>query len=123
MAMIQEGLYLGDLLKYEAPQLYSRERVTVAAGQVLKMGTVVAELPNGQVKALAPGANDSTKIAVGVLITDSDAHLMDRDALMVCRHAIVVDIALIWPAGVTAEQKAAAIAQLKALGVLIRTGA
>ena len=32
---------LGDLLKYEAPNLYSRETDTVAAGQKLALGTVV----------------------------------------------------------------------------------
>jgi hypothetical protein len=123
MAMIQEGMNLGDLLKYEAPQFYSRERVTVAANQLLKLGAVVAFAPNGQVKALAPTATDSTKTAVGVLIVDSDASLIDRDALMVCRHAIVSDKALVWPAGITAEQKAVATAQLRVLGVLIRIGA
>jgi hypothetical protein len=32
---------LGDLLKYEAPNLYSRDRVTVVAGQNLPLGAVV----------------------------------------------------------------------------------
>ena len=31
MTAITEGLNLGDLLKYEAPNLYSRDQVTVAA--------------------------------------------------------------------------------------------
>lgn len=41
MPVLQEPLNLGDLLKYEAPNLYSRERVTVAAGQSLPLGAVV----------------------------------------------------------------------------------
>ena len=41
MPVITEGLNLGDLLKYEAPNLYSRDQVTVAAGQNLVLGTVV----------------------------------------------------------------------------------
>jgi hypothetical protein len=41
---------------------------------------------------------------------------------MVCRHAIVSDRALQWPAAITPEQKATAVAQLRALGVLVRTG-
>ena len=41
MPVITEGLNLGDLLKYEAPNLYSRDQVTVAAGQNIVLGTVV----------------------------------------------------------------------------------
>ena len=41
MPALAEPLNLGDLLKYEAPNLYSRDRVTVASGQNLPLGTVV----------------------------------------------------------------------------------
>ena len=41
-----ESIYLGDVLKCEAPNLYSREAVTVLAGdgaeRVLKAGAVIA---------------------------------------------------------------------------------
>ena len=40
MPVITEGLNLGDLLKYEAPNLYSRDQVTVAAGQNLVLENV-----------------------------------------------------------------------------------
>ena len=122
MPAILESQNLGDLLKFEAPQLYSRDTVTVASGSNLRLGAVVAFTPTGTLKALSPAASDSTKIAVGVLIVDADATLAERDALMVCRHAIVSDRALQWPAAITPEQKAAAVAQLRALGVLVRTG-
>ncbi|MBZ0172193.1 MAG: head decoration protein [Phycisphaerales bacterium] len=49
---------------------------------------------------------------------------MDRDdAIAVARHAIVARHALIWPAGITAPQKAAAEAQLVAIGILVRDAA
>ena len=38
MPALAEPLNLGDLLKYEAPNLYSRDRVTVASGQNLQLG-------------------------------------------------------------------------------------
>jgi hypothetical protein len=104
MPVITEGLNLGDLLKYEAPNLYSRDQVTVAAGQNLVLGTV-----------------DGTEVAVGVLATSVDATLIDReDGILIARHAVVADQALTWPAGITPLDKAAAIAQLKAAGVLVR---
>ncbi len=41
-----ESIYLGDVLKCEAPNLYSREAVTVLAGdgaeRMLKVGAVIA---------------------------------------------------------------------------------
>ncbi len=125
MAVLQEPLNLGDLLKYEAPNLYSRERVTVAAGQSLPLGAVVGMVTaTGKVKQIDPSATDGSQYAAGVLMQACDAHLADRDdGLMVARHAIVASHALHWPAGIAAVEQQAAMAQLKALGVLVRVGA
>lgn len=116
---------LGDLLKYEAPNLYSRDQDTVASAQFLPLGTVVGrETASAKLKALDPSASDGTEIAVGVLGSDVDATLIDReDAILIARHAIVARGALIWPTGITIGQKAAALAQLASLGVLVREGA
>ena len=113
---------LGDLLKYEAPNLYSRETATVAAGQNLQLGTVLGrKTADGKLYALAPAATDGTETAVSVLAADTDATLIDRDdAIAVARHAIVARNSLIWPAGISAPQKATAEAQLVALGILVR---
>ena len=122
MPVITEGLNLGDLLKYEAPNLYSRDQVTVAAGQNLVLGTVVGiDATTAKVKQIDPAATDGTEVAVGVLATSVDASLIDReDGILIARHAVVADHALTWPAGITSLDKAAAIAQLKAAGVLVR---
>ena len=122
MPVITEGLNLGDLLKYEAPNLYSRDQVTIAAGQNLVLGTVVGiETATAKVKQIDPAATDGTEVAVGVLATSVDASLIDReDGILVTRHAVVADHALTWPAGIAPLDKAAAIAQLKAAGVLVR---
>ena len=123
MPVINEVLNLGDLLKYEAPNLYSRDQVTVAAGQnLLVLGTVVGiETATAKVKQIDPAATDGTEVAVGVLATSVDASLIDReDGILIARHAVVADHALTWPAGITPLDKAAAIAQLKAAGVLVR---
>ena len=119
-----EGLNLGDLLKYEAPNLYSRDQVTVAAGQVLALGAVVGVITaSAKVKVVDPSASDGSEVAAGILIQAVDANLADRDdGLIVARHAIVADHALVWPTGITVAEKKSAIAQLKALGVLVRKG-
>lgn len=122
MSAITEAQNLGDLLKYEAPNLYSRDSLTVAAGQTLVLGTVVGiETATTKVVQLDPAANDGSEIAAGVLTADVDAAAADRtDGIVVSRHAIVADHALIWPVGITPVQKAAAKLQLKALGILVR---
>ena len=123
MPFITEGLNLGDLLKYEAPNLYSRDQVTVAAGQnLLVLGTVVGiETATAKVKQIDSAATDGTEVAVGILATSVDASLIDReDGILIARHAVVADHALTWPAGITPLDKATAIAQLKAAGVLVR---
>jgi len=119
-----EGLNLGDLLKYEAPNLYSRDQVTVAAGQVLALGAVVGVITaSAKVKVVDPSATDGSEVAAGVLIQAVDANLADRDdGLIVARHAIVADHALVWPTGITVAEKKSASAQLKALGILVRKG-
>ena len=124
MPVLAEPLNLGDLLKYEAPNLYSRDQVTVAAGQNLVLGTVVGiDATTAKVKQIDPAATDGTEVAVGVLATSVDASLIDReDGLMLARHAIVADHALAWPAAITAAEKLAAIAQLKSIGILVRKG-
>lgn len=91
MPVITEGLNLGDLLKYEAPNLYSRDQVTVAAGQNLVLGTVVGiDATTAKVKQIDPAATDGTEVAVGVLATSVDASLIDReDGILIARHAAV----------------------------------
>ena len=124
MPVITEGLNLGDLLKYEAPNLYSRDQVTVGAGQNLPLGAVVGLVTaTGKVKQIDPSATDGSQYAAGVLMQAVDATLIDReDGLMLARHAIVADHALAWPAAITAAEKQAATLQLKSLGILVRKG-
>ncbi len=122
---ISEGLNLGDLLKYEAPNLYSREQALVAAGQKLALGTVLGEVTaTEKLKELDPDAIDGTQLAMGILGVDVDATLMDSTyGFYIARDAIVASAALKWPTGITALQKAAALKQLEARGILVRTSA
>lgn len=124
MPAMTEGLNLGDLLKYEAPNLYSRDQVTVGAGQNLLLGTVVGLVTaTAKLKQIDPSATDGSQYAAGVLMQGVDATLIDRDdGLMLARHVIVADHALAWPAAITTAEKQAAIAQLKSLGILVRKG-
>lgn len=126
MTALNEPLNLGDLLKYEEDCLnYSRDVVTVAAGQILELGAVVGRVTaTGKVKRLDPAASDGSESAAGILLGAYDTSLADRDdGLLLARHGIVASHAVAWPAGITAEQKAAAVAALEARGILIRQSA
>lgn len=124
MTTLTEPKNLGDLLKYEAPNQYSRDTGVIAAGQTLALGTVLGrETASGKLRALTPAATNGSQTAVAVLARSADADLIDVEALIVARHAIVARSALVWPAGITAAQRAAAEAGLSALGVLIRDSA
>ena len=125
MPSIIEPINLGDLLKYEAPNLSSRDRATVASGQTLALGTVVGVVTaTSKLKAFDPAATDGTEIARGVIANDVDAALADRDdGLLIARHALVARSALVWPSGITAELKAVAEAQLRTIGILVRDAA
>ena len=122
MSVMTQPNDLADLLRFEAESRYSRERMTLAAGNNLTLGAVIAtDSATGKIAPLDPADTGSLNQASGVLINDCNATSTDNpDALVVVRHAIVLRDALIWPAAITAEQKAAAIAQLRALGILVR---
>ena len=124
MSVLVNELTLGDLLKYEEESLYSRDQVTVAAGQNLRIGTVLGRVDaNGKVKALDPAATDGTQIATAVLLQSVDATTGDKfSGIAVTRQSIVAHHALVWPAAITAEEKATATAQLEAVGILVRHG-
>ena len=124
MPVQAEPNYLGDWLKFEEDNLYSRDKVTVASGQNLATGTVVGVITaSGKVTQLAPGASDGSQNAAGVLLNAVDASTGDKPGVIIARHAVCSDKGLVWPASITGPQKATAISQLKALGVLVREGA
>lgn len=70
---------------------------------------------------LASAALDGSQNAAGILMLDCNAASADTAGVAVTRKAIVKTSGLTWPGGISAGAKATATAQLKALGILIRT--
>lgn len=124
MPVQTEQNYLGDWLKFEEDNLYSREEVTVVSGQDLGTGTVIGIITaSGKVTQLAPGAADGSENAAGILLLPVDATTGDQAGVIIARHALCSDKGLVWPGSITGPQKTAAINQLKSLGILVREGA
>ncbi|APR98968.1 head decoration protein [Wolbachia endosymbiont of Folsomia candida] len=121
MSCITEQNNLGDLLKYEASNLYSRDQVTVAKGQNLTLGTVVGLDKENLIKILNPLATDGIQTAIGVMTSDVNAK-ENTKAVIITRIALLADHAIVWPPSITEEQKTAAIKQLEERGIVVRKG-
>ncbi len=114
---------IGQYVKYEETEAqYSRDNVMVASGQVLVTGQVVGRVTaSGKIAAYNPVATDGTQNAVGIMAMDVNASAGDAPGVIIARHAVIVDADnLVWAGSPTTPQKAAAIEQLKALGVVAR---
>lgn len=111
----------GDFLLSEAPGTYSRENEILAAGNLCVAGAVLGVITaSGKYAPLGPAANTGVEKAAGVLWSTTDATASDQAIVVIKRNAEVKADALLWPAGITAAQKTAAIAQLNELGIVLR---
>ncbi|MEX0758050.1 MAG: head decoration protein, partial [Tistlia sp.] len=69
---------------------------------------------------LDPDATDGSEVAAGLLYAPVDATDAALPGVAVVREAEVKSACLVWPAGITDAQKAAALAELEFLGVFAR---
>lgn len=113
-----------DIVKDEGKNRFSRDTDTLASGSgAVIVGTVLGQVTaSGKFKPLAPAASDGTQTAAAVILQYSDATSADQSVVNLKRRAQVVLQALVWLTGITDTQKSAAIAQLKALGIVPRMG-
>lgn len=57
-------------------------------------------------------ATDGSQIAVAVALADIDASVADTNGVALMRHAVIRSTGVVWPAGITDDQKAIAVSQL-----------
>ena len=122
--MIEENERIGALLKYELDKNYSRDVVTIAAGQNLTLGSVLGTVTaDGTYKivSIASPETDGSDTAKGILLQDVDATDAATKALILSRGAIVSEKALVFPMGTSEDQKKAFKASLNALGIVVRS--
>jgi hypothetical protein len=102
-----------DLLIVEVKVGWTKDRRILAQSAALYVfGEVLAANAAGALVQLAPAATDGTQTAVAVLLEDVNATAADVPGTVVARGAVVDPAELIWPAGITAPQIAAALADL-----------
>lgn len=110
---------LGDLLLVEVAPGWTKDKGTLLAGTEYPLGTVLSKLA-GKYQVLVPAAVDGTEQAVAVLGESVDATAADKPGVMIARGAVVELSELVWPAGITEPQKATALDELNALGIVAR---
>ncbi|MDH0907575.1 head decoration protein [Rhizobium pusense] len=113
-----------DVVKDEGKNRFSRDTDVLAlgSGKVIPGAVLGQVTASGKFKPLAPAASDGTQTAAAVILQYADATSADQSVVNLKRRAQVVLQALVWPEGITDTQKSAAIAQLKALGIVPRMG-
>ena len=118
---------IGDWLKREFDPLYNREAVTIATGaaQDLKSGTVLGRITaSGKYVLHDNAAADGSQNAAAVLCFDVNATEADQPAVAIVRGpAVVSNLALIFKAGISGPNRAAAITALAAAGIVARATA
>lgn len=83
--------------------------------------TITLAAGSGKWRPVSATAVDGSQYAAGVLLSAVDATSADVNAVAITRHAQVLDTAMSF-GSLTNNQKATAQAQLKALGIVTRTG-
>lgn len=99
----------------------SRDKIVLASGQNLPSGAVLGVITaGGKFTQLNPAASNGSQVAAGILWEATDAGAADTPATAVTRLQEVVGTELVWPAGITDNQKATATGQLAALNIIVR---
>jgi hypothetical protein len=115
-------------LMNELPGRQSREQIMLAPhAAILKSGTVLGLITDdesddvGAYAPIDPGADDGTETAVAILLEERLASPTESQrAAIIARGAEWAALFLFWPAGITADEQAAAEAQLAEKGILVR---
>lgn len=125
MPLLETAVVASDFLKSEADNYRSRSIVTIAAGAgKLKPGQVLAKLTAGKFTPNAATGSDGSQTAVAILLFPVDATSADAQAVVVDTDATVSHAGLIYgPTVNDATKRAAANAQLAAVGIKVRQGA
>lgn len=119
---LYESRHPGSFILSESNQPhYSRDNVTLSGAAVIQTGQVCGKVTaSGAVVPWNPGANDGSQNAACLPVYRYDTTGGDVQGAVISRDAQVKADGLVWPVGVAPADKAAAIAALKALGILVR---
>lgn len=84
--------------------------------------TVAVAAGSGEVVPLAPAATDGSQVACGIAAEACNATAAASTLVMIGEFAVILGENLTWPAGITSDQKAAAMRDLAVLHIQSRKG-
>lgn len=120
------GPHVSDVIAYDVQQ-YSRDIGTVAAGsgaeRPITTGMVIAQTATGEWVQLDVAAVDGTEVAAGIArnsVTAADGADAVNQLDVEARHATAKADGLIWPAGISGPEQTTALAELAALGIIVK---
>lgn len=121
MAVLTEGRHPGEYLLSEANGVRSRETITLLASQTVVPGTVLGRDAANHYGALNPTAVDGLEQAAGIAFYGAKTAVAEtKHVVITARDSEVKAPCLEWPIGITNAQKATALSQLAALGIIVR---
>lgn len=121
MPTFQQPKTIADILLVEVKPGWTKQRVLLKAGFIYALGAVLAVDANKKYVSLAPASEGTENAAVCVLGETINATAGDKLGVAIKRGAVVDQDELVWPAGATDIQKAAALAQLDERGIVVKT--
>lgn len=80
--------------------------------------TIEVAAGSGEVAAFDSDAVDGTNRAAGIMVAAADASSASVQGAAIVREAMIDANNLVWPTGITADQKTAALADLETLGIV-----
>lgn len=121
MTVFTEGRHTAEFLVSEANGHRSREQAVIAAGVDMSAGAVLGKLTSsGKYKALTPGASDGSQTAAAILYVNTKSAAADVRATIIARDAEINGAHIVWPAGISTNNKTSAVSALAALGIIVR---
>ncbi len=120
MAIKIEGVHSAEFL-LSSEESASLDKVTLINGQNLIAGTVLGKITaSGKYTLHNNAASDGSEVAVAILFDNTDASSGDMPCVVVSRLAKVIDSKLIFKAGISAPNRAAAVTALAINHILVR---
>ena len=121
MAVQTEAIHKNEGNLSEGNRTISREEITVVSGQNLGAMFVVGKITaTGKYKEYDNAAADGSQAAAGVLIGAVDATSGDKKGVILARYAEVDYDTLQWKAAMSQGDKDAGVADLAAIGIIVR---
>lgn len=126
MTVITEGTHSADFILHEGGMSYSRDTITIASGVgIVAPGTVLGKITASGKFIPAPAAgvvgSEGAEVGVAISIHGVDATSADVATVAVARYAVVNANQLTYDTSVNTDpEKAAKVAELKAVGILAR---